>query len=299
MFDINKLLVPTGKKIFLKDYRTDYTGKFDPKSAKKRLKKNKKRLSKIQEKFWADNRYSLLIVLQAPDAAGKDGAIRHVMSGLNPQGCIVHSFKAPSKIELEHSFLWRHYKALPQRGMIGIFNRSHYENVLVTKVHPELILNENIPGIDSVDKITKKFWDKRYEMINNFEKEIYENGTIILKFFLHLSKEEQKKRFLDRLNEPDKNWKFSKADLRERKFWDQYQKVYEQMLNRTSTEYAPWYVIPADHKWFSRVAIGEIIVKTLESLDLRYPDPLPKEELENAKKELLVEDILKQNKSKK
>ncbi len=296
MFDINKLLVPTGKKISLKDYRTDYTGQFDPKSAKKRLKKNKKRLSKIQEKFWADNRYSLLIVLQAPDAAGKDGAIRHVMSGLNPQGCIVHSFKAPSKIELEHSFLWRHYKALPQRGMIGIFNRSHYENVLVTKVHPELILNENIPGIDSVDKITKKFWDKRYEMINNFEKEIYENGTIILKFFLHLSKEEQKKRFLDRLNEPDKNWKFSKADLRERKFWDQYQKVYEQMLNRTSTEYAPWYVIPADHKWFSRVAIGEIIVKTLESLDLRYPDPLPKEELENAKKELLVEDILKQNK---
>jgi PPK2 family polyphosphate:nucleotide phosphotransferase len=211
------------------------------------------------------------------------------MSGLNPQGCRVHSFKAPSKIELEHSFLWRHYRVLPQRGMIEIFNRSHYENVLVTKVHPEFILNENIPNIDSLDKIDDNFWQERYQMINNFEKEIYQNGTIILKFFLNLSKEEQKRRFLDRLDEKDKNWKFSSNDLTERRYWEKYQKAYEDMLNATSTSYAPWYIIPADNKWFSRMAIGTIIVDTLRKLDLKYPEPESAEKIQMAKKELLSE----------
>lgn len=290
MFDIEKIIVPAGKKISLKkDFKTDYVGKYDKKSAKKDLKKNKKKLAKIQRVFWADDRYSLLIVLQAPDAAGKDGAIRHVMSGLNPQGCRVSSFKAPSKNELDHNFLWRHYKELPSRGKIGIFNRSHYENVLITKVHPEIILNEKLPGIDSIDKIDDKFWQKRYRQINDFEREISENGTHILKFFLNLSKEEQKDRFLDRLNEADKNWKFSSNDLKERQYWDDYQKAYEDMLNETSTKYAPWYVIPADKKWFSRMAIGQIILNKLKSLELKYPPAEDPKILKEAKKKLMNE----------
>lgn len=286
-FDINKIIVPAGKKISLKDdFKTDYVGKTDKDSAKHSLKKNKKKLADLQEIFWADDTYSLLIILQAPDAAGKDGAIRHVMSGVNPQGCKVTGFKTPSKKELDHNFLWRHYKELPQRGQIGIFNRSHYENVLITKVHPEYILNEKLPNIDSVDKINEEFWQKRYRQINDFEREIYENGTHILKFFLNLSKDEQKQRFLDRLNDPNKNWKFSSGDLKERKYWSDYQVVYQDMLNNTSTEYAPWYVIPADHKWFSRMAIGEIIVEKLKSLNLKFPPSENPKRLEEAKKML-------------
>lgn len=286
-FDLDKIIVPTGKKISLKDnFNTDYVGEYDKDSAKKDLKKNRKKLAELQEVFWADDRYSLLIILQASDAAGKDGAIRHVMSGVNPQGCKVSGFKAPSKKELDHNFLWRHYKELPERGQIGIFNRSHYENVLITKVHPEYILNEKLPGIDSVDKIDDKFWKKRYRQINDFEREIYENGTHILKFFLNLSKDEQKQRFLDRLNEPEKNWKFSSGDLKERAFWNDYQKVYEDMLNNTSTEYAPWHVIPADNKWFSRVAIGKIIVQKLKSLDLKFPPAEDPERLKIAREML-------------
>lgn len=286
-FDINKIIVPAGKKISLEDdFKTDYVGKTDKNSAKHSLKKNKKKLADLQEIFWADDTYSLLIILQAPDAAGKDGAIRHVMSGVNPQGCKVTGFKTPSKKELDHNFLWRHYKELPQRGQIGIFNRSHYENVLITKVHPEYILNEKLPNIDSVDKINEEFWQKRYRQINDFEREIYENGTHILKFFLNLSKDEQKQRFLDRLNDPNKNWKFSSGDLKERKYWSDYQVVYQDMLNNTSTEYAPWYVIPADHKWFSRMAIGEIIVEKLKSLNLKFPPSENPKRLEEAKKML-------------
>lgn len=286
-FDINKIIVPAGKKISLEDdFKTDYVGKTDKDSAKHSLKKNKKKLADLQEIFWADDTYSLLIILQAPDAAGKDGAIRHVMSGVNPQGCKVTGFKTPSKKELDHNFLWRHYKELPQRGQIGIFNRSHYENVLITKVHPEYILNEKLPNIDSVDKINEEFWQKRYRQINDFEREIYENGTHILKFFLNLSKDEQKQRFLDRLNDPNKNWKFSSGDLKERKYWSDYQVVYQDMLNNTSTEYAPWYVIPADHKWFSRMAIGEIIVEKLKSLNLKFPPSENPKRLEEAKKML-------------
>lgn len=284
--NIKKLIAKPGEKISLKDYDTDYTDKFDKDEAVESLKENKKELKELQDIFWADNRYSLLIVLQAPDAAGKDGVIKHVMSDINPQGCVVHSFKAPTKQELDHNYLWRHYITLPERGQIGIFNRSHYENVLITKVHPEFVLNEKIPGIDSADKIKKDFWQKRYEQINNFEKEIYENGTIILKFFLNLSKSEQKKRFLERLADPEKNWKFSSADLKERAFWKDYQNAYEDMLTNTSTDYAPWHIIPADNKWFTRMAIGEIIVEKLKSLDLRYPKPEDPKALELAKKQL-------------
>ncbi|NPA68741.1 MAG: polyphosphate kinase 2 family protein [Chlorobi bacterium] len=288
-FDIQKIRVKPGKKINIENYDTKYVGTYTKETAKKELKKNTKELKQIQEVFYADNRYSLLIVLQASDAAGKDGAIRHVFSGLNPQGCRVHSFKAPSKLELEHDYIWRHYNVLPERGMIEIFNRSHYENVIVTKVHPEYILGERIPGVDSTDKINEKFWKKRYEQINNFEKHIYENGTHILKFFLNLSKEEQKKRFLARIDTPEKNWKFSSADMKERKYWNQYREAFEDMINETNTEYAPWHIIPADNKWFSRIAIGKIIYEKMKSLDLKYPPAEDPKLLEDARKQLLSE----------
>jgi len=259
-FDINKIIVPSDKKVSLQqDFETDYVGKYDKKEAKSVLKKNKKELSELQEIF---------------------------MSGVNPQGCHVSGFKQPSKEELDHNYLWRHYKKLPERGQIGIFNRSHYENVLVTKVHPEYILGEQLPNIADVSDVNDEFWARRYRQINDFEREIHENGTHILKFFLNVSKDEQKQRFLDRLNEPDKNWKFSSGDLSERVYWNDYQKAYEDMLNNTSTEYAPWHVIPADNKWFSRVAIGEIIIEKLKSLNLKFPPAEDPEKLAEAKRQL-------------
>jgi len=239
MIEIEELLAKAGENFSLKNYAPEYTGKYKEKDAKKKLKKNIKELDHLQYTFYAANKHSLLIVLQAMDAAGKDGAIRHVMSGINPQGCTIHNFKAPSKNELEHNYLWRHYIRLPERGQIGIFNRSHYENVLVTKVHPQYILGEQIPGIESLEDINEQFWMDRYQQINNFEKTIHQNGTIVLKFFLHLSKKEQKNRFLDRINEPDKNWKFSFGDIKERERWDDYQKAFEQAISNTSTKYAP------------------------------------------------------------
>lgn len=289
-FNFDEYKVPTDKTISLQNYTTDESGGFDKKSAKDEIKSNIKKLKKIQRVFYADNRYSLLIVLQASDTAGKDGVIRHVMSGVNPQGCRVHSFKTPSKKELEHDYLWRHYKVLPERGMIEIFNRSHYENVLVTKVNPDLILKENLPGINSVDKIDNKFWQNRYEQINNFEKHLYQNGTHILKFFLHVSKDEQKERLLARLNNPDKNWKFNSADLLARKQWTEYQKAYSEMLENTSKEYAPWHVIPADKKYFARVAVGNIILEKFQSLNLSYPSGESDKLLKNAKEQLLGEE---------
>ncbi|MBN1253464.1 MAG: polyphosphate kinase 2 family protein [Bacteroidales bacterium] len=291
MVDIEKLMAKPGNKFIISEQDTKYTGKYKIEESKEKLKKNIKKLSKIQYTFYADDRYSLLIVLQAMDAAGKDGVIKHVMSGINPQGCRVTSFKAPSKNELDHDFLWRHYKELPERGQIGIFNRSHYENVLVTKVHPQYILGEQIPGIDSIDKVNNQFWEDRYQQINNFEKNLHQNGTIILKFFLNLSKEEQKIRFLDRIEQEDKNWKFSMGDIEERKLWDKYQNAFEQAINKTSTEYAPWYVIPADNKWYTRIAISDIIIDKLKSLNLNIPE-LPEKEkndLEKAKQILLSE----------
>ena len=288
-YNYNEFRVAEESSVDLKKYSTNETGGFDKKSAKVEIKSNIKELKKIQRVFYADDRFSLLIILQASDTAGKDGVIRHVMSGINPQGCRVHSFKTPSKEELDHDYLWRHYKALPERGMIEIFNRSHYENVLVTKVNPQLLLNENLPGIDSVDKVDKKFWENRYEQINNFEKHLCQNGTHILKFFLHVSKEEQKERLLARLDNPEKNWKFSSADMEARAQWNEYQTAYKEMLENTSKEHAPWYVIPADKKFFARVAVGDIILQKLQSLNLRFPSGESDKILDQAREQLLSE----------
>ena len=288
-FDINKLSVNPETEINLESYDTGYTGDYNKKSAKNALKENTKELREIQEMFYADDRYSLLIILQASDAAGKDGAIRHVLGGINPQGCRVHSFKSPSKNELEHDFIWRHYKALPERGMIEIFNRSYYENVLVTKVHPGYILGERLPGIDKLEKVNDKFWTNRYKRINDFENHIHHSGTRIIKFFLNISKEEQKNRFIARLDTPEKNWKFSTGDLKERKYWNKYRKAFEEMINATGTEIAPWHIIPADNKWFSRIAIGKIIYQTMKDMDLSYPKAESQELLDEARKQLMSE----------
>ncbi len=286
-----KYLTKGGDKFFLKDYSTTYDGHLDKEAGKEELERVKEELKGYQEALYASDTHSLLVIFQAMDAAGKDSAIEHVMSGLNPQGCQVNSFKTPNTEEYSHDFLWRHYKALPERGKIGIHNRSHYENVLVCKVHPNYILSENIPGYDDVKKVDKKFWKTRYESIRNFEKHLVSNGTVILKFFLHVSKDEQKQRFLDRIDEPSKNWKFSAADLKERALWKDYMVAYEEAIQETSTETAPWYVIPADKKWYARLAISQIIQETLESLNLKYP-VLPKEEaeqLETIEQQLLNE----------
>jgi PPK2 family polyphosphate:nucleotide phosphotransferase len=236
--------------------------------------------------LYASDTHAVLLVFQAMDAAGKDGTIRHVMSGVNPQGCQVFSFKKPSAEELDHNFLWRYMKRLPERGRIGIFNRSYYEDVLVVKVHPEL-LGGQLPR----EKVGKKFWEERYEDINTFERHLVRNGTVIIKFFLNVSKEEQKKRFLERLERPEKNWKFSAADLAERGYWDDYMKAYEDALSATSTEWAPWYVIPADHKWVARTVVADVITTTIQELDLEYPEVTPEQKklLEEARKKLAAE----------
>ena len=273
-----KYLAPTNGDFDLKKFNTSYDGKVDKESGKEKLEKIKIELHSLQELLYASNNYSVLILFQAMDAAGKDSAIEHVMSGINPQGCQVFSFKTPTTEEYEHVFLWRHYKALPERGRIGIHNRSHYENVLVCKVHPNYILNENIPNYHEVDKIDQQFWDNRYESIKNFEKQLTDNGTVIIKIFLHVSKDEQKKRFIDRINDESKNWKFSAGDLKERALWSNYMDAYQDAIQKTSTENAPWYVIPADDKWYARLAISEILFETMDNLKLKYP-VLPEDEL--------------------
>jgi len=288
-FDYSKLRVQEGTKVNLRNFPTCEEGGYTKQSAKEEIKQNIKELNKFQERFYADDRYSLLIILQARDAAGKDGVIRHVMSGINPQGCRVHSFKTPTKNELEHDYFWRHYIALPQRGMIEIFNRSHYENVLATRVNPQWILNERIPGYGSVEKIDQQFWDARYEDMNAIERHLHRNGMRILKFFLNVSKEEQKERLLSRIDDPDKNWKFSSADLQARAQWDEYESAFEEMLEKTSKPYAPWYVIPADKKFFARVAVGDIILELFRSLDLHYPPAESPEILEKARETLMKE----------
>ncbi len=288
-FDYSKLRVQEGTKVNLKNFSTCEEGGYTKQSAKEEIKQNIKELNKFQERFYADDRYSLLIILQARDAAGKDGVIRHVMSGINPQGCRVHSFKTPTKNELEHDYFWRHYIALPQRGMIEIFNRSHYENVLATRVNPQWILNERIPGYGSVEKIDQQFWDARYQDMNAIERHLHRNGMRILKFFLNVSKEEQKERLLSRIDDPDKNWKFSSADLQARAQWDEYESAFEEMLEKTSKPYAPWYVIPADKKFFARVAVGDIILELFRSLDLHYPPAESPEILEKARETLMKE----------
>lgn len=281
--------VQANQQIRLMDYDPASCNGFSHrKEAEHQLKQDIKELADLQYQLYAENKRSVLIVFQAMDAAGKDGSIRHVFSGLNPQGCKVYSFKSPSASELNHDYLWRHYNKLPPRGEIGIFNRSHYENVLITRVHPEFILNENLPDIRSVEDITTKFWEKRYRQIRDFEKTITENGTTVIKFFLHLSKGEQKKRFMERIRKPEKNWKFSSADIHERQYWDDYQQAYEQAISETSTEKAPWYIIPADNKWFTHVAIGNIIVEKLQNMDIQMPDISGEEKdaLKKAKKKL-------------
>jgi PPK2 family polyphosphate:nucleotide phosphotransferase len=286
---INKFKVTNGEKFSLKDYDTADTINLKKEETEAKLKELIKKTAELQSALYADNRYALLILFQAMDAGGKDSAIAHTLSGLNPQGCEVYSFKQPSTEELDHDFLWRHYKALPEFGRIGVHNRSHYENVLITKVHPELLLKEKLPTINSVKDIKKKFWENRYESIRHFEKHLTENGTIIIKFFLHVSKGEQKERFLERIDDPEKNWKFSAADIYERGFWDDYMDAYQEAIKQTATKECPWYVIPADKKWVTRTAISHIILDTLKELDLKYP-VLPKEEkdkLEEAKKILV------------
>lgn len=287
---INKFKITRGDKFSIKDFDTAYSADLKKEDSDTILEDLVKQISALQEALYADKRYALLILFQAMDAAGKDGAIAHSLSGLNPQGCEVFSFKQPSAEELDHDFLWRHYKALPEFGRIGIHNRSHYENVLVTKVHPELLLNEKLPGIKSVKDVDKKFWEHRYESIRSVEKHLTINGTVIIKFFLHLSKEEQKERFLKRIDDPEKNWKFSTSDVHEREFWDDYMDAYEKAIQETATEQCPWYVLPADKKWFTRIAISTIILDTLQGLHLKYP-VLPKEEQENLRevKKMLLE----------
>lgn len=269
--EFKTLIVQGDKKFSLKKEETDYTGTFNKEKAKDELVKTKIEISHLQEKLYAAGTHSVLIIFQAMDAAGKDSAIAHVMSGLNPQGCQVFSFKVPTAKEYEHDFLWRHYLALPERGRIGIHNRSHYENVLACKVHPEYILNEKIPGIEDVKKVDKDFWKKRYESIRNFESHLCANGTVILKFFLNVGKDEQKQRFLKRIEDPTKNWKFSSGDIKERGHWDEYMSAYQEAINETSTENAPWHIIPADKKWFARLAISEIILSKLKKLNLDFP----------------------------
>jgi PPK2 family polyphosphate:nucleotide phosphotransferase len=254
-------------KFHLKSHKTDEKGGLDKDRAELILQANKKRLNDFQEKLYAQDRWSLLLIFQGMDAAGKDSAIKSIFDGVNPQGCEVHSFKQPSSLELHHDFMWRCMIALPERGRIGIFNRSYYEECLVTRVHPELLAQEKIPP----RLMTKNIWRERFEDISAIERYLTRNGTVILKFFLNVSKEEQRKRFLDRLEQPSKNWKFSMADIAERALWPRYMAVYQDIVRHTSTAIAPWYVVPADHKWFARVVIGSAVVSALESLNLHFP----------------------------
>jgi PPK2 family polyphosphate:nucleotide phosphotransferase len=283
----HKFRVDNGKHFRLKDYDPADTAHLHSKEhVEEALQKDVLRMAELEDKLYAQDQWALLLIFQAMDAAGKDGIIKHVMSGLNPQGCQVYSFKAPSEVELQHDFLWRTTRDLPERGHIGIFNRSYYEEVLVVRVHPEILENQKIPA----SVCGKNIWDERFEDIRCFERHMARNGTVIRKFFLHVSKKEQKSRFLARLDEPEKNWKFSASDIHERKYWDEYQDAYEDMIRNTATEHAPWYVVPADNKWFTRLVVSAVVVETLESLDLAYPkvDPAKRKELEAAKKTLVA-----------
>jgi PPK2 family polyphosphate:nucleotide phosphotransferase len=262
-----RLKASAGKRISLRKHPTDWTAHYAKDDARELLAKGVRRLAELQSKLYAQDTYAVLLIFQAMDAAGKDGTIRHVMSGINPQGCQVFSFKAPSHEERDHGYLWRSVKALPERGRIGIHNRSYYEEVLVARVHPEILEAQQLPE----DCKRKGIWRDRFEQINDFEKYLVENGTIPIKFFLNVSKKEQKRRFLERIDMPEKNWKFSVNDVKERAFWKDYMRAYEDVFTHTSTDRAPWYIIPADNKWFMRLAVADIINDRLERLDLRYP----------------------------
>jgi PPK2 family polyphosphate:nucleotide phosphotransferase len=285
---MDRLVAKPGKKISLKDYDPDWTGSIkDKEHATQLLEDGVKQLAKQQDKLYAQDRYSLLMIFQAMDAAGKDGTIRHVMTGINPQGCQVFSFKAPSNEEKDHDYLWRSVKALPERGRIGIHNRSYYEEVLVCRVHPELLEGQRLPDECRDDGI----WKRRFEEINNFEQYLRDNGTVVLKFYLNVSKKEQKRRFLERIDTDEKNWKFSVSDAKERAHWKDYMRAYEDVFTHTSTKCAPWYIIPADNKWFMRLAVAAITYQTMKDLDLRYPvlTKDKKKELLEARKVLMAE----------
>jgi PPK2 family polyphosphate:nucleotide phosphotransferase len=255
------------QEFHLKSHKTGERGGIDKEKGEKIIEANRKRLNDFQERLYAQDRWSLLLIFQGMDAAGKDTAIKSVFEGVNPQGCEVHSFKQPSTLELDHDFMWRSAIALPQRGRIGIFNRSYYEECLVTRVHPEILAKEKIPPV----LMTKDIWRERFEDISAFERYLSRNGTVILKFFLNVSKQEQRERFLERLDIPSKNWKFSMADVTERGYWGKYQAAYQEMIRHTSTAVAPWHVVPADHKWFSRVVIGSAVASALDKLNLKFP----------------------------
>ena len=285
---IQRFLVPSGKQISLKVYDPGYTSDLVKKEeAATLLQEGVQLLSEYQDKLYAQDTHALLIIFQAMDAAGKDSAIKHVMSGLNPQGCQVFSFKAPSAEELDHDYLWRNVKALPERGRIGIFNRSYYEEVLVVRVHPELLERQGLP----VESRTKEIWKSRFEQINNFENYLVGNGIAVIKIFLHVSREEQKRRFLERIEQPEKKWKFSPSDVDERAFWGDYVMAYEEVFTHTSTKRAPWYIVPADHKWFTRLAVAAVIVATMRQINPQYPTmtPAQEEKLLKAKAMLLNE----------
>lgn len=274
------------KHFRLKDFDSADAGHLRSKeNAEQALQRGIARMAELQDMLYAQDRWAVLLIFQAMDAAGKDGIIKHVMSGVNPQGCQVYSFKAPSDLELQHDFLWRTTRDLPERGHIGIFNRSYYEEVLVVRVHPEILKSQKTPP----SLVGKKIWDERFEDIRAFERHMYRSGTVIRKFFLNVSRKEQKQRFLARLEEPEKNWKFSAADIHERQYWDDYQKAYEDMIRNTATAHSPWYIVPADNKWFTRLVVSTVIVDTLESLDLAYPivGEAKRRELAAAKKLLL------------
>jgi PPK2 family polyphosphate:nucleotide phosphotransferase len=281
--------ITQGEKFRLKDYHPEDTGGLkDKQDAHGLLQHSVETLRHLQEKLYAQNRWGMLVIIQGMDAAGKDGLISHVMSGVNPQGCDVWSFKEPSKEELDHDFMWRCHKVVPERGKIGIFNRSYYEETLVVRVHPKVLQNEKLPE----KLITKKLWEQRYEDIDAFERYLTRNGILVLKFFLHLSKKEQKKRFLSRLEDSEKNWKFSMADVKERGYWKQYQDAYEETIQNTANKNAPWYVFPADNKWFTRIVAAMAIVAALNDLNLALPDveKSKRKELEKVKESLLHED---------
>jgi PPK2 family polyphosphate:nucleotide phosphotransferase len=281
--------IDNGKHFRLKDFNPADTGHWKSiDEAKEHVQKDIDRMRKLQDMLYAQDCWSLLLIFQALDAAGKDGTINHVMSGVNPEGVQVYSYKQPSSIEMQHDFLWRTTRDLPERGHIGIFNRSYYEEVLIVRVHPKVLEGEKLPP----SLVTKNIWDERFEDIRSFERHLARNGTVIRKFFLHLSKKEQKQRFMARLDEPEKNWKFSAADVHEREFWDDYQNAFEDMIRNTATKRAPWYVIPADNKWFTHLAVAAVIVETLEELNPDYPkvDAAKRKELAAARKLLEKKD---------
>ena len=275
---LNKLEAKPGEIHRVSDFDPEFTANLGKKEAEKLLEANIKDMIELQGKLYAHNRYAVLLVFQAMDAAGKDGTIKHVMSGLNPQGTQVFSFKSPSDLELDHDYFWRTYRCMPQRGNFGIFNRSYYEEVLIVRVHPEFLLRQRLPDVQSLSDVNNDFWMRRYRQINDLEQHLVENGTIVIKFFLNVSKEQQKRRFLKRIEDPSRNWKFSSSDVKERHHWETYMQAYSDLLSNTSTDLAPWYVIPADNKWFMRYAVSEIVVNRLRGLPLSFPN-LPQDEL--------------------